>query len=198
MLLIKTKVMEVRSVIQNSSDRKNKTAGKGIDWLNISRKVTGLSISTITLFSEGGFSFFRYLNILGLSGDPGLIILSSRNRYSCGENDLRAAGTLINLKKLNLIKHLDLFLNTLVRILPPGTNFIGCFSERKSSASGMSRADFISAPADLLHAVPFLKKNNYIDKSEVIELLERNNFRIIDMREKNGLTYFLSKKAHTL
>jgi hypothetical protein len=187
-----------RSVINNSSVRMNKTAGKRIDWLEISRKITGLSLSMITLFYEGKFSFFRYLNNLGLSGDQDLIILSSRNRYSCAENDLKSAGTLINLKKLNLIKHLDMFLDTLVRILPPGTNFIGCFSERKTSASGVSHTSFLSGTANFSYAIPFLRKSNHIDKSEVIALLERNNFRIIDMREKNGLTFFLSKKVHKL
>ena len=86
----------------------------------------------ISVVAEGGVNFFRYLKNLGLSGEPNLIILSSRNHYHCDENDLKSVRTLINLKKLNLIKHLDLFLNALVRILPPETNFIGRFSYRNT------------------------------------------------------------------
>ena len=67
-----------------------------------------------------------------MSGEHNLVVLSSKDNYSCNEHELKNARIIINLKKLNLIKHLDLFLNSLVRILPPNTSFIGYFSDEKA------------------------------------------------------------------
>jgi hypothetical protein len=33
-----------------------------------------------------------------------------------------------------------------------------------------------------------------MDKNDVSEVLERNGFKIVDMTEMNGLTYFYSQK----
>jgi hypothetical protein len=97
----------------------------------ISHRKIGFDPYIITLIAEIGINFFRYLKLLGMSRETNLIILSSKYQYSYNEDDLKKVRILINLKKLNLIKHLDMFLNTLVRVLPPNTNFIGYFSDKK-------------------------------------------------------------------
>lgn len=149
--------------------------------------------SILKLVAEGGVNFFRYLKNLGLSGEPNLIILSSRNQYHCDENDLKSVKTLINLKKLNLIKHLDLFLNALVRILPPETNFIGRFSHRNTFRDNKFKVNRLSGLLKRLIRFPGFRTDHILNKNEVIELLEKNNFRIVDLKEKNGCTYFYSQ-----
>ena len=151
--------------------------------------------SIFRLVAEGGVNFFRYLKNLGLSGEPNLIILSSRNHYHYDENDLKRVRTLINLKKLNLIKHLDVFLNALVHILPPNTNFIGCFSHRKTWKDNEFHVKRLSRLLDRLISFLGFRTDHNMNKNEVIELLEKNNFRIVDMKEKNGLTYFYSQNV---
>jgi hypothetical protein len=155
---------------------------------------TSFSPAIVNVVAEAGENFFRYLKNIGLSKDPDLIVLSSKHHYYCEGNELKSVRTLINLKKLNLIKHLDMFLFTLIRILPQNANFIGCFSDNKA----LKRNAFhFYQPSSLLNRIiNFLDSStdHNMDKNEVSEILERNGFKIVDMTEMNGLTYFYSQK----
>jgi len=152
------------------------------------------STSIFKLLAKGGVNFFRYLKNLGLSGEPNLIILSSRNHYQYDKNDLKSVRTLISLKKLNLIKYLDTFLYALIRILPQNTNFIGCFSDSKNQKG--NTFSFYHPFKLISRFINSLDTGtNYnMDKNKVTEVLERNGFKIFDMTEMNGLTYFYSQK----
>jgi hypothetical protein len=147
------------------------------------------------LLAEVGLNFFRFLKSLGMSGEPNLIVLSSKDNYSCNEHELKNARIIINLKKLNLIKHLDLFLNTLVRILPPNTSFIGYFSDEETmNGSGFSPGKVLL----LLNRVYNLfssRKNHIMSRRDVTELLGKNGFKTLNMKEMNGLTYFISQNV---
>ncbi len=127
-----------------------------------------------TLIAGVGLNFFRFLRSLGMSGEKNLVVLSSRDHYSCDKNELKNVRILVNLRKLNLIKHLDVFLGALVRILPPDTSFVGYFSDgRPARGSG----------------------NNTMNRHEVMNLLGKNGFKTIEMKEINGLTYFISQNV---
>lgn len=142
------------------------------------------------LLAEGGENFFHYVNWLGLAKDPNLMVLSSIHHYYYDFNDLKGVRTLINLKRLNKINHIDTFLNNVFRVLPEKANFVGCFKDNKIRG-GM--------------AVPFYQSFRYINKlinifdsstdrfltrRDVIKLLESHKFRIIDMTEISNMTYF--------
>jgi len=153
------------------------------------------SSAIIDLIAEGGVNLYRYIDNLGLLKESDLLVLSSKHHYYYDEKELKHVRTLVNLKKLNHIKYLDLFLKTLVRILPPETNLIGCFSnDRISTGNGLhyyhpSRLynrflNFLDAKADQI-----------MNKNEVSELLERNGLITINMTEMNGLTYFCSQNT---
>ncbi len=141
-----------------------------------------------SLTAEGGKNFFRYLKSFNLPKGSHLLILSPNNHYFYDESDLKNVRTLINLKKFNLIRDPDKFLKTLSRILPPDVNFIGCFSDSKSPGGNGFISDFSTKINNLLDA----KTDRSINKKEVSELLERNGFKVIDMSEMGGLTYFYS------
>src|SRR5665647_2486589 len=64
------------------------------------------------LLTEGGENFLHYLHRVGLANEQNLLVLSSRRHYYYDYNDLKGLTILINLKKLNLIRHLDSFLHT--------------------------------------------------------------------------------------
>lgn len=138
------------------------------------------------LIAEGGENFFHYLSWLGLANDPAMLVLSSRHHYYYDCNDLKGVKTLINLKKLNLIRHLDSFIHTLNNVVSPKTNFIGCFydrgNQRRDSLSGRIYKKFINFIDSRVFMV--------IGKKDVIRLMESNGFKVIDMTEINGVTYF--------
>jgi len=148
----------------------------------------------VNIIAEAGENFFRYLKNIGLAKAPDLIVLSSRHHYYCDENELKRVRTLINLKKLNLIKHLDAFLFTLFHVLPQNVNFIGCFSDSKALNAN---SFYFYRPLRLYNRLVNLFESpidKSMDKNMVAEILERNGFKIVNMTEMNGLIYFHSQK----
>jgi hypothetical protein len=141
------------------------------------------------LIAEGGENFFHYLNWLGLANEPNMLVLSSRHNYYYDRNDLKGVTTIINLKKLNLIRHLDSFLHIVYNVLSPKTNFIGCFSDKRTqkriklpSRMSKRRINYLDSKIEI-----------ETDKIDVSRLLESHGFKVIDMTEINGLTYFRSQ-----
>jgi hypothetical protein len=143
----------------------------------------------VDLVAEGGESLFRYLKSLNLSSEPNLLVLPSNHHYFYDEEDLKDVRTLINLRKLNLIRDPEKFLQNLSKILPEGMNFIGCFSEDNN----YNWEGFFSGLS--LRFVNFLdsKTDNRMNKKDVSDLLGKYGFKVIDMTEINGLTYFYSR-----
>ena len=138
------------------------------------------------LIAEGGENFLNYLEWHGLTNEDNMLVLSSKRHYYYDPNELRNITTLINVKKLNLIKHLDAFLQSVEYVLSPESNFIGCFSDWKTQkgiglTSRMYKGfiNFIDSKIDVDY-----------DKRDVSKLLESHGFRVMDMTEINGLTYF--------
>jgi hypothetical protein len=152
-----------------------------------------LNRAAATLLAEGGESFLSYVKSQGLSRESGLMVLSSNHHYYYDEVDLKNIATLVNLKKLNMIEHLGTFLDTLYRILPPDANFIGCFTDsknlKKSSILSYYNTAFLNQLINLIDS----KTNHYMTRKEVMNLLAANGFKIIDMTEMNGLTFFYAK-----
>lgn len=172
----------INESVMNHPDRDKSTHG-----------ISGFFPAIVNMIAEDGGSFFNYLKELGLSRENNLVVLSSRHHYFYDEDELKNVRTLINLRKLNLIKYLDEFLFTLVQVLPPDTKFIGCF--RDCSTSG-------NIGASLLNPIKLLKQkvNNLdfggertLNRNKVSEILEAYGFKITNMTEMNGLTYFCSQ-----
>ena len=148
-----------------------------------------------TLIAGVGLNFFRFLKSLGISGEQNLVVLSSKDNYSCNENELKNVRILINLKKLNLIKHRDLFLNSLVRILPPDTRFIGYFSDEKAiDGNGFIHFNLWRF-LNRLYNYSGSGTNHFMNRNEVTELLEKNGFKTLNMKKMNGFTYFISQNV---
>jgi hypothetical protein len=148
-----------------------------------------------TLSSEGGENFFHYVGWLGLSKDPNLMILSSIHHYYYDFNDLKGVKTIINLKQLNQINHIDSFLGNIFRVLPPKANFIGCFNDNKIH-SGIAVPFYQSFK--LLNSLINLidsKTDRFMSRKDVIKVLESHGFRIIDMTEIKKITYFCAENS---
>jgi hypothetical protein len=183
-----TSPLQERSTSLNNA----RTPGTKPEVKNISGRKAVFRTNIVTLITEGGLNFFQYLKGLGLSTEPNLIVLSSKHHYYYEKNDLKSVRVLINLKKLNLIKHLDLFLNSLCRILPPDAGFVGYFSDNKSlNDTGFN---FNRFPKLLIKLNNLLdsKTEYYMDETGVSELLEENGFKVVNMTKIKGHTYFYS------
>jgi hypothetical protein len=147
-----------------------------------------------TLIEEGGETFCHYIEWRGLSHETKFLALSSRHHFYYDVNDLRDVRMLINLKKLNVIKHLDSFLHIVFNALPQHSNFIGCFSDR----NGLKRNGSQMIQASLLYNrfINFLdsRTDRFMSKNDVSNLLDSHGFKIVDMADINGMTYFTAHK----
>lgn len=141
------------------------------------------------LIAEGGENFFNYLEWHGLADENSMLVLSSRHHYYYDPNELQSVTTLINIKRLNLIKHLDTFLHSVVNVLSPDSNFIGCFSDWKTQKGNGLKSRMYKGFINFLDA----RIDMDFDKNDVSRLLESHGLRVVDMTEINGLTYFRAK-----
>ena len=145
--------------------------------------------TSVDLDARGGVSLFRYLKSLNLSRETNLLFLPSNHHYFYDEEDFKNVKLLVNLRKLNYIKDPDKFLQNLGKILPLDINFIGCFSENTS----ITLEGFISGFTSMVNNLLDFRTVNRMDKEAVSTLLRKNGFKVMDMSEVNGLTYFFSR-----
>ncbi len=164
------------------------------------------------LKAEGGENFFEFLTQLGLSYDLNIILLPSLHHYYYDVEDLKDVKTIVNLKQLNKIKQPKDFLNNIFHILPYESYFIGNFIDGKnqlgifpnSSTSYNESAGIDPVENGISSRIPFLnmiydimdaKTNRFLTRRTVTKMLEEVGFKILDMAEIKGLTYFRVHKV---
>jgi hypothetical protein len=165
------------------------------------------------LITEGGHGFYNYVDSLGVSKDSGLIVLSSRHHYYYDAEEMNRARTVVNLKELNLIKEIKSLLHSHLHYLPDGCNFIGCFvnnekierfSIRKNNTPGDKTRNSAKEELGITSRFPFmnmiysmldLKTDTYMSIESVTLMLGAHGFKVMNMTEINGLTFFHSKKV---
>lgn len=181
--------MEDTLVLRNPRIRTDKKIGTNLTRPLPSSGETKRNLVIGKLLDEGGESFIDFLERNDLTTDPNSLVLPSKLHYFYDSEELSGVTTLITVKKLNLIKNLGDFFHTINTVLNPKANFIGCFSELKDQ----TRVSYISRI--YRRFINFLdsKVDTEIDKKEISLLLESRGFKIIDMTEINGLTYFRSQ-----
>lgn len=165
------------------------------------------------LAEEGYEDFVNYIEWLGLARDPGLIVLSSVRHYYYDAREMKNIRTLVNLKELNKIKSVNNFINGLYEILPEKSYFVGCFVDNKRLKGylfrnrpeinhGESRS--VKVENGILSRNPLLnliyskmdyRTYRYLSKNDVTLLLENAGFKIKDMTELSGISYFCTQRA---
>jgi hypothetical protein len=141
------------------------------------------------IIAEGGDDLFKYLTWTGLSKEPNLMVLSSMHHYYYDHKDMAGIKTLINLKKLNQVKHLESFLHTLFRILPSRAFFVGCFknsSHHRKGTSFYNSARFFTGLVNIFDS----RSERAFTKKGVTQLMEEHGFKVIDITDINRTTYF--------
>jgi hypothetical protein len=167
------------------------------------------------LINENCENFTKYLERLDLPKDTNLVVLSSLHHYYYDAEEMTNVKTVINLKELNQIKQLKDFLHSIYHILPPECKFIGCFINNKKQSGFVLN----SSPSDsyykrnsdaiengVVSSSPFLnmifnmidsKTNKYMSERSVSLLLDEYGFKVLDMTEMDGLTYFCAQNLRT-
>jgi hypothetical protein len=176
----------------------------------------GRNISTQKgLSAEDSENFVKYIETLHLDNDLNLVVLSSSHHYYYDAEEMTNVKTVINLKELNQVKQLKDFLHTMYYILPSGCNFIGCFVNNKKQSGftlSTSPSDFyykrnsndiengIASSSPLLNKLYNMidsKTNKYMSERSVSLLLHENGFKVTDMTEIDGLTYFCAQSLRS-
>lgn len=165
------------------------------------------------LITEGGESFYNYVDSRGLSKDPSLIVLSSSHHYYYDYEEMNSAKTVINLKELNRIKEIKSLLHSHLHFLPHSCNFVGCFVNnrkierytlRKYLTSGEIIRNSDDVELGIVSRFPFInrlyslmdsKTYKFLSEKSVTLMLGVHGFKIMDMKEVNGLTFFHSRKV---
>jgi hypothetical protein len=163
------------------------------------------------LITEGGEGFYNYVNSLGLSKDSNLIVLSSRHHYYYDSEEMNNAKTIVNLKELNQVKEIRSLLYSHLHFLPEKCNFIGRFvNNRKverytlskivSSKEKIRNSDYVGIVSrypfiNMLYSLMDSKTNTYLSEKSVALMLGVHGFKVIDMKEVNGVTFFHSRKV---
>ena len=165
------------------------------------------------LIAEMGEGFYNYVNTIGLAKDPNLIVLSSRHSYYYDADEMNNAKTVINLKELNKIEGIKSLLKSYLHYLPQSSNFVGYFVDNKkidryvlrnSLSYFANKKRFEDIENNIISRIPFInmlyskldfKTDTYMSESSVTLLLGDYGFKIMDMTEHNGFTFFHSQKV---
>jgi hypothetical protein len=171
-------------------------------------KTTNLEI----LVTEGCEDFVNYIEWLGLTRDPNLVVLSSMHHYYFDAEEMKSVRTLVNLKELNQIRQITSFIHSIFHVLPLKSYFIGCFVDNQElngyslrNKLAINNSDRNSEPEEngISSKIPFFnmlyklldsKTNRRLSMREVTLLLSDRGFKVQDMTELNGLTYFCAQK----
>jgi hypothetical protein len=141
-----------------------------------------------------------------------MIILSSSNHYYYESEDLRNVKTLVNVKQLNHINQVREFLDNIFSLLPSKSFLTGCFSDNEDQIRFLSDSHKPNRkiagqfdPAEngiasrnaflnMVYNILDIKTNRYLTKKTVTRELEISGWKIVDMTEIKGLTYFCAQK----
>jgi hypothetical protein len=172
----------------------------------------GISPFREILAGEGREDFFNYIEWLGLVNDPDPVVLSSMHHYFYDAEEMKNVKTVVNLIRLNHIKEIKDFLSSVSNILKPKCNLIGCFIDsrkhnpfvlRKSVSEIERKRTSTALENGIVSRIPFLnwfysvidsRTNKRLSKNNVTLLLEDHGFKVLDMTELNGITYFHAKR----
>lgn len=160
-------------------------------------------------------NFARYLDQLGIDKDSDLLVLSSAHHYYYDAEEMINVKTMVNLTELNQIKQLKDFLHSIFRILPPKCTFIGCFvnnkkqdgfvlnsnpsdSYYKRNSDAIENGIASSSPIlNMIYNMIDLKTNKYLSDHSVSLLLGEHGFKVTNMTEIDGITYFCAQSLRS-
>lgn len=205
--------MESRTTINNQYIIKDQRINRSLYQSDLPIETGENNAVFEKLATEGCEDFFYYIELIGLAKDPNLIILSSLHHYYYDTEDLKEVETLVNLKQFNHIKQIKDFLHTIYHILAQECCFIGCFFDnnnqnkylsdsykpQRQSAGRFSPVEYgIASNIQFMNTIYNImdsRTTRNMTKKTITLLLRETGFKVLDMIELNGLTYFCTQKS---
>ena len=200
--------------------REKKTDGSYLTRESAARKKPDLDVATVDLSlkrpalellsTEGGENFYSYLDWLGLAKSPDLIVLSSMHHYYYNTEDLSDIQTVVNLVPLNQVRNIKGFFHSIYHLIPYKCYFVGCFKDQKTQyrnlfISNSSGKNSVSTDRGIASRFPFLnifyrildfQTDRFLSGKNITMSLEEIGFKLVDMTELKGITYFCSRKIY--
>lgn len=182
--------MENISVNTKTDIVKNRIRDTEADIIDISAGLSRSNPVIVDLIAEGGEDFYHYLQFLNLGRVSDMIVLSPKHHYYFESYDLADVRVLVNIVRLNQIKNLSSFLDTVYNVLPPRADLIGCFTDSKVRNGNIF--PFYPPVKIFNHVINFLnsKTERDMNKKDISKLLSSYGFKVNDITEINGLMYF--------
>lgn len=148
------------------------------------------------LLSAGCRDYFLYVKWLGLLTEPDLMVLSSIHHYYYDLVDLNGIRILINIRRLDQIKHVTSYLCTIHRLLPQKALLVGCFQSSKKNNDWRSFKGSAKFQNGLVN-IADSGAGSSMPVKNMTGLLEGNGFRVLDITRINGLMYFCAHNTRT-
>jgi hypothetical protein len=138
--------------------------------------------------------------------------LSSKHHYYYDPKEINRTRTIVNIKELNQVRRLKPFLHSCLHFLPDAGNFIGCFIDNEKingyeiinlSHSYSDKAKDDDLENGITSRFPFInmiyslidsRTNTYLSAKSISLLLKEFDFKVMDMTEYQGFTFFHSRQ----
>ncbi|HKK43749.1 MAG TPA: hypothetical protein VJ963_15130 [Bacteroidales bacterium] len=179
--------MEGTAVLERQETITKRNTGKSVlDFYNPAIRTRKSNPVEEKLVAEDNGNFVDYLEWLGMLNGEKILVLPARQHYFYDVEDFEDIKAIVNLRKLNLIRDLDLFLENIYDIMQPGTELIGCFNDKRSGKETSLGTRVYKKMINFLDS----RIDQDINKKSLVKTFLSNGFSVIDMTEINGLTYF--------
>jgi hypothetical protein len=138
--------------------------------------------------------FYNYLHRLKMiNGNTNVLVLPNKQHFYYDAQEIQQFNTIINVKKLNHIKKLDDFLYSLYCVLKKDTYFCGCFVNNKNIKNFNIKLRVYKLFEALILLLD-VNRPKHLSEKDVKSLLNAHQFKIMNMKEIRGITYFYAKK----
>ncbi len=171
------------------------TTGRGTYNFHFPGNLPVRSYALEPLLLNGCEDLYNYVHWTGLVRENGMMVLLPVSQYHYDSEDLKNVRILVNQKKLNNVMHLESYLHTLFLALPADAYFLGCFKCGSMAEDEQS----------LIPSGKFYRSVNGSDphpgrlftKEGASRLLEGHGYKVIDLTDLNGITYFCARVKKT-
>jgi hypothetical protein len=205
--------MKQKTILTEKQKSEKKRVKRSSHLKSSSVKNTGVSKAYTDLVGEGHEDFYNYLDWLGFAKRSDLLVLTSNHHYYFEADDLKSIKSVASPKRLNYLKNPKDFLKEIYFVLPLECHFIGCFVDNRKQSmfaqrknpelpvSQQNEQEQETGPwnsfLNMIYGIIDPKTYRFLSEKSVKMFLEATGFKVLDMTEFNGTTYFCAQKDNS-
>jgi hypothetical protein len=141
--------------------------------------------------------FYNYIVRLNLVKDLSeILVLPSRKHFFYAEDEISQFKGIVNINKLNYISKLNEFMYVINILIKKDTYFFGCFVNNKYLSYPRFKETNHSL-SKFIHSIKLLidsKMKRLMSENDVKRIFEAHGFKVENMKEIRGVTYFSAKR----